>query len=473
MSIKMNIQYIVKTAFFLFFAIVIFSCNGSKSLANKGDKLRESGIHKQAIEYYIQSLNKDRSNVDAQVGLRKSGGEVMSKSASKFFQAYNADDYQSAVHTYLEMEKFENRLDKYHAEVTIPRHISSDFEIAKKKYLAIEFEKANSLLAQENFEEAEAVFHEIQLIEPSYKGSDLAKLKEIAQLEPIYRRGNEFLDRGKNRAAFYEFKKVVNKNVNYKDAKDKQDESLSLAQFPIAVLKFKNYSVNTVAAAKVQANTIDELLKNKGPFIKILDRTQMNRVLNEQYLAMNGWVEGSGAVRTGELLGAKAILSGKLLSVKTITGKPSLTRKKGYKKVQEKYYNLQTKRTETKVRYEKIYYNNFYGQSSVTVSFQYILVSSETGEVLLSGIAEESMTSTVDYNTFKGDVTKLYPGTWISRSSKSPSDRVYTNRSRVNTFQNKFSANRTLTNTSELADEAYKKVGNAVSKKIYTFNPEQ
>ena len=32
--------------------IVIFSCNGSKSLANKGDKLRESGIHKQAIEYY-------------------------------------------------------------------------------------------------------------------------------------------------------------------------------------------------------------------------------------------------------------------------------------------------------------------------------------------------------------------------------------------------------------------------------------
>ena len=271
----------------------------------------------------------------------------------------------------------------------------------------------------------------------------------------------------KNRAAFYEFKKVVNKNVNYKDAKDKQDESLSLAQFPIAVLKFKNYSDNTVAAAKVQANAIDELLKNKGPFIKILDRTQMNRVLNEQYLAMNGWVEGSGAVRTGEILGAKAILSGKLLSVKTITGKPSLTRKKGYKKVQEKYYNLQ-KRSEQKRKcvMKRFITIIFYGQNSVTVSFQYILVSSETGEVLLSGIAEESMTSTVDYNTFKGDVTKLYPGTWISRSSKSPSDRVYTNRSRVNTFQNKFSANRTLTNTSELADGAYKKVGNVVSKRF-------
>ena len=469
----MNILKTHQIVVFVFTVFLLISCNGSKSLAKKGDKLREAGIHKQAVNFYVQSLNRDQSNVDAQIGLRKSGGEVMSKFQSKFFQEYNSNDYQSAVYTYLEMEKFEGRMEKYHAEITIPKHLAGDFKLAKKKYLEIEFEKANELMSQEQFEEAEVVFHEIQNIEPSYRGSDLKKLKEIAQLEPLYRKGNNLLDQGKNRSAYYEFKKIISKNFNYKDAQEKFDESLELAEFPVAVLKFRNYSKSIDAGIKVEASTINELLSNKGPFFKVLDRTHMKKVLNEQHLAMNGWVEGSGAVKTGHLLGAKAILSGKVLSVKVIDEKPKLRKQKGYKRISEKFYNPQTKKNETRIRYEKIYYNNFYGQNLVNVSFQYILVSAETGEVLLSGVAEKEMKSTVDYNTYNGNYKSLYPGEWISKSSKSTSDRVYTSRSKVKGFQNKFSANRILTSTSELAERAYKAIGSDVSNKVYNFNPEK
>jgi tetratricopeptide (TPR) repeat protein len=439
----------------------------------KGDKLREAGIHMQAVSYYTQSLDRDKSNVNAQLGLRKSGGEVMSKYQAKFFQEYNSSNHKLAVYTYLEMSKFEERMDKYHAEITIPKHINYDFQLAKKKYLEKEFEEANELMSQEQFEEAEVIFHEIQSIEPSYRGSDLTTLKEIAQLEPVYRNGNTLLDQGKNRYAYFEFKNVTSKNNKYKDAQEKLEESLELAQFPVAVLKFKNYSKNRDAAVKVEASTINALLKNKGPFLKVLDRTHMEKVLNEQYLAMNGWVEGSGAVKTGELLGSKAILSGKVLSVNVVDERPKLNRQKGYKRISNKVYNPQTKKTETKISYKKIFYNNFYGKTIVTVSFQYILVSSETGEVLLSGIVEKEMKSTVDYNTFNGGTKDLYPGVWRTKTVNSTYDKIYTNRNKVQSFQNKFSANRTLTPVSELSDDAYKIVGNSVSNKVYNFNPEK
>lgn len=462
-----------KSVIIALLAVLLVSCNASKSLTKKGDKLADAGIHKEAVEFYIKALNRNRANVDAQVGLRKSGGEVMTDLQSKFFKEYNADNFRSSVYTFMEMEKFKERLDAYNAELTIANHTKEDFKIAKKNYLEAQFEKANQYMAEEQFGQAEAIFVEIQEIEPSYKGGDLEKLKEIAQLEPPYRRGNEYLDQNKNRSAYMEFKRVTDQNPNYKDAKFKQEEALELAQFPVAILKFKNFSGETGASEKVEANMINDLLNNKGPFVKVLDRTNMDDVLNEQYLAMNGWVEGKGAVKTGQLLGAKAILSGKLLSVKKETRAPQVKREKAYRKRAEKFYNSETKRIETKYVYDKIYYNNHQGYTRTTVSIQYILVSAETGEVLSSGIEERVIEDKINYNSYQEDYRDLYPGTWKVRFQDSPGDRRITNRNQVRDFQNTFTANKVMRSANDLAEDAYKALGADIARKVYDFNPER
>ncbi|MAW65936.1 MAG: hypothetical protein CMD18_07060 [Flavobacteriales bacterium] len=460
--------------FFLFLlTILLASCNGSKAYTKKATKLAAAGIHKEAIEYYIQALNRDRSNVEAQIGLRKSGAEVISNYQSKFFKEYNSNNYRSAVYTYIDIQAFKKKTSSYNVEFNLPGNLIEDYLDAKNKFLEEEFELANRLMSEEQFEGAEAVFLEIQKIEPTYKEGDLEKLKEIAQLEPPYRKGNEFLDLGKNRSAYFEFKKVVGKNPSYKDAKYKLNEALELSQYPVAVLKFKNYSGDRDAAAITEANVINNLLSNKGPFLKVLDRTHMDKLLDEQYLAMNGWVEGSGAVKTGQILGAKAILSGKILSVKSEVRSPKARKEKAYKRRAEKYYNKETKRTETKYIYDKIYYNNFKGYTQVSASFQYILVSTETGEVLDSGIEEERFRSEVNYNTYSGNYNNLYPGTWNARFQDSSSDRVYTARSRVNNFRSDFTANKNMRASSELRMDALKSIGESVAKKIVDFNPEK
>lgn len=461
-------------SFLIFFSVIIFiSCNGSKAYTKKANKLADAGIYKEAVEYYIQALDKNRSNVDAQIGLRKSGQEVMSNYQSKFFKEYNSNNYKSAVYTYIEIGEFKKRIDVYNPEIDIPGHLTEDYENAKKEYLKEEFELANKLMSEEQFEAAEAVFIEIQNIEPTYKGEDLKKLKEIAQLEPPYRRGNNFLDLGKNRSAYYEFKKVTDNNSAYKDSKFKLEEAMDLSEYPVAVLKFKNYSGDIGGAAIIEANVINDLLANKGPFLKVLDRTHMDKVLNEQYLAMNGWMEGNGAVKTGELLGAKAILSGKLLSVKSQVRSPQVRKEKAYKRRVEKYYNNETKKTESKYVYDKVYYYNYKGYTQVSISFQYILVSTETGEVLDSGVEEEIVRSEVDYNTYSGNYTSLYPGTWNVRFQDSVNDRVYTNRTKVNNFRSAFTSSKNMRGVSELRMDALKSISLSVAPKVYLFNPEK
>jgi tetratricopeptide (TPR) repeat protein len=463
----------VKLFVLFFLSIIIISCNGSKAYTKKATKLAAAGIHKEAIEFYIQALNRDRSNVEAQIGLRKSGKEVMSKYQTKFFKEYNLNDYKSAVYTYIEIQSFKKRTDSYNAEINLPSHLKDDYTHAKNQYLEEEFELANRFMSEEQFEEAETVFIEIQKIEPTYKGDDLKKLKEIAQLEPAYRKGNEFLDLGKNRSAYYEFKKVNDNNSTYKDSKFKLEEALELSEYPLAVLKFKDYSNVRGGAAIIEANIINDLLANRGPFLKVLDRTHMDKVLSEQYLAMNGWVEGNGAVKTGELLGAKAILSGKLLSVKSDIRPPQVTQEKAYKRRVVKSFNKETKKTDSKYVYDKIFYNRHTGFTQVAVSFQYILVSTETGEILDSGIEEKVIRSEVNYTSYSGNYKNLYPGTWNARFQNSSNDQVFTNRSKVNNFRRTFTATKNMRGTSELRMEAFKNIGYSVAKKVFNFNPEK
>lgn len=457
----------------LLFVLILTSCNGPKKLTKKGNELAGAGVHKQAVEFYIRALKKDQAHIPAISGLKSSGQAVMADYQSKFFKAYNNADYKTSVYTYMEMEKFQARLKRHNAEIDIPSHYQEDYKEAKNKYLENRFEEANNLMAQENFKGSEVILKEIVKLEPNYGGADLDKLMEIAKLEPPYREGNSNLDLNKNRAAYYAFKKVTDINVDYKDAKFKKEEALKLAQYPIAVMKFKNYSQDRGAEEKVSAVLLDELIRNKGPFLKVLDRSNMDKVLNEQYMSMNGWMSGNGAVKTGELIGAKAVLSGKILSVKRTTRLPQAKTVKAYKERRVRVYNQATDSYSTKMEYDKVSFQNYSGFNEFTVSFQFMLVSSETGEIILSEIVNKTVRSEVDYNTYGGNYKELLPGTWKFTWKKLPTDKISFSRKERKEMQAKFNGNKNLRAVNDLGSEALKAVGSTAGRKIYSFNPEQ
>ena len=70
------------------------------------------------------------------------------------------------------------------------------------------------------------------------------------------------------------------------------------------------------------------------------------------------------------------------LDVKKASIKPS--RKKGWESYQQKQYNASTKEYDMVTKYKKVNYNEFFGTNSVSLTVEYKLISTETGEILNS-----------------------------------------------------------------------------------------
>lgn len=462
-----------KTLIFVILSVFLMACNGPKSLTKKGNKFSDAGIHREAVKFYIKALKKKSSHVDAQIGLQNSGRAILNEYTSTFFKAYSTDDNKTAVYTYLEMEEFVQKVKQYNVELRIHQTYTDDFESAKTNYLEKQFSQANELISQEKFNEANALFAEIEKIDPNFKGQDFDALKEIALLEPYYRRGSKYLNNEKYRSAYWEFKFIKENNSNYKDAKFKFNDALENARYTIGLVRFQNLSADKSTSEYISSHLTDEILKSNDPFVKLIDRSNMDRIIKEQMMHLEGVTDGSTTIKAGELAGAKALLTGTVLKVEKSHQKPTAKKTKAYKAYRVKKHDAAKDKTYYETKYKKTSYSQYDGFNKVTISFKYQLVSTETGQILLSDIIELSNQSKVSYATYSGNYKELVPGDWKYLNTASQSDHVNTKSSAKRALRNKFSSNRNLTPLSKIQSNLQQSVAKKTAKGILNFNPEQ
>lgn len=458
--------------FLLSICIFTLACTGPKSLTKKGNKFSESGIHKEAIEYYIKALSKKQSYVDALIGLRNSSQVVLNEYSSEFFKSYEKSDYKNAVYNYLTMEEFVNRVNKYKADLNISSIYTEDFIDAKKKYLASRFEEANELIGKEQFQSATNIFDEIEKIEPNFEGKNFESLKEISLLEPKYRSGLKAIADKKFRNAYYDFKFIFDNNPNYKDSRYKKEEALEKAQFSIGILKFENLSNDPAVSEYISSSITQEIINSKNPFIQLIDRTLTDKVVSEQMMTYEGITNGSIDIKLGELIGAKALLSGTVLKVTQKTQQPRGEKTKAYLKKSVKKYNATTKKNYYETTYSKTEYMEYYGYNEISIVFKYQLVSAETGQILTSDVIEKTLKNEVNYATYSGNSNNLVPGTWKYINTNSPEDKVETQSYAQQNLKNLFKANTKLVPISQLQNNAEKEIAKISASKILAFNPE-
>jgi hypothetical protein len=167
--------------------------------------------------------------------------------------------------------------------------------------------KAIDLLEEEKFAESEKLLKEITLLKPNFK--DVESMKNVATFEPIYRSANEFLELEKFRSAYYEFEKIP---ASYKECESRKALALEAGLLSIGIMEFKNSTRQRGGEAAISALITEELIQLDNPFIKIVDRQQVQALIDEQLLGMSGQVSENTSAQAGALIGAKAMLNGKL-----------------------------------------------------------------------------------------------------------------------------------------------------------------
>ena len=386
----------------------LVSCSGSKSFSKKGYKLDQAGLYAEAADMYLQSLQRSNKNVDAKIGLKKTGQMVVNDRLSQFFRSTSMESPKSnSVDAFLKAQAFADRAQMLGVSLEIPDHYKSEFATVKGEYLVELYTQGQELMAKQDFKGAEVLFSRIAQLEPGYK--DASSLQSIAYLEPLYRSGKEALSAGRYRKAYEDLDKVVAKDPAYKDATGLKAEAVSKGQYSIAVLPFSSAVRSKETVARVQAYAITALTEVNDPFLKVVDRENIERILQEQRLGLSGVVDEQTAVNAGKLMGAQSVLMGTVMEYREEPGTLRKSTKEGFESYRVREVDPVTNEQRYVTKYRPVKYQEYFQENKVFLSFSYKLVSLETGEVLLSKVVEQNAGAHIYYVNYEGNKEDLLP----------------------------------------------------------------
>lgn len=455
-KIAQIVRFIVIWSLGIALAGFFTSCNSSRALTKKGTQLREAGLYADAATFYYNALIKKSTNVDARIGLSKTAQKVCNDMLSEFSKARAMGATKKAVYAYEKAARYREKIARVGVELDAPGYLTSDFKESKMLYVKQLYDEGNNLLSEKKFAEAEDVFRELARLEPNYK--DVGQLQHISINEPLYISGTSLFDARQWRKAYYPFDAVYQSDPAYKDVAILRSECLDKGQYPVAILPFTTTTTRRRALAQnMQAFVLTSLSAIDDPFLKIVERDNMDAILKEQRLNLSGVINQQSAAQAGNLLGAKAILTGIILDFDALPGKMRVDQRDAYVGYRVKEYNKEEGSYAYVTHFKPVEYTTYYNTNAVKISFQYKLVSLETGEILFSQVVNKTFDADVYYGTFRGEITALYPA--------DKQGVVTENRARKQLI-NLMRAPRTLKSIDQLTTEAYQFIGGDISNDL-------
>jgi tetratricopeptide (TPR) repeat protein len=451
-------------------SFLTWQCTGSKSLSRKADKLQEAGLNEEAADFYYKSLQRNPRNVDAKIGLKHTGKEILESLLNEFYKSYSAEEHRMAVQKYREAKNFQDMCSPF-VDLEIPSYYKDYYEESETTYKNDLYEKANELIYEEKYKDADRELKKIIDLDPTYK--DAKELASMTTAEPMYRKGVKLFEAGKYRESYAMMKRVIDQKGSYKDAIDYRDNALEEATITIAVSPFDVSNNNQKRIAeKINGSITQSLVNSENPFIKVVDRSNTEKLLEEQRLNMELGTESR--VQAGEMLGANMIITGKMMDYQVSSVPVHTSRQPAFERVKIQKVNPRTKEKYVATEYRKTYYNEYSGSRKVTAALQYQVINAETGEVVSGGVINETEMDNVNYATRKGGFKNLYPGEFSSSlGGLLKEGKVITSYQAKSQLQSKFtSSKRELRPVSQIRADLAQKIAHNIVSKVYEYNPE-
>jgi len=440
--------------------LILSSC-ASKRYTKKAAKFEAVGLYEDAADYYYEAVKRKDSNVEAKLGLRKTGQLTLDKKLKEIKEAYKQADFEEVVYHYLDAKTYDDKVGSVGVDLIFPEIFESYYAEAKNYFLNALYREGIEKLNREEFNAALRIFEEIKNVDREYK--DVTEKYTIAKFEPVYRDANSFLENELYRKAYYAYDEILSEAGNYKQALSLRNEAREKGTIGILVTDF-GYNQQTYGqtAVVVTSGLKSQLIELNNPFIKIIDAASVQKLIYE-----NGKIN----MQAANLAGINAILKGKVLNIKKSRGKLYKETKKGYLKEIKKSVNSEGLEV-TKVDYKKTEYTQYNAANSAEIQVDFSLVSTDDNQVIVSELYKLNNSDKIDYAKFDGDKNKLVPGYWKSRGYKSDQDIIKDNWNDINTLKKLLRADQKIKPVSVLLDELVDQSIDKIVEKVDDYNPE-
>lgn len=333
-----------------------------------------------------------------------------------------------------------------------------DVKTLMQQALNERYKEGTLLLMDENFDAAATALGDVYRVNPNFQ--DVKSQYFEARNEPVYRRANSDLIAGKCRTAWFGFDNVLNDAGNYKDASSLRDKALGCAQYSVAVHsgKMPNYAGD---ATEFENAMIDDILKKNDRFLKIHKLSAVNST-------------AAGAIKPGTTTpdramlkelhdrnGIKAVLILSFSEYQKVDGKLEKYQRTGFERKKVKTPTGEMVNQDKRVSYVEYQKNN-----SASLSMSYQLISTRTGEILLSQRLNSSESDKMHYAAYDGDARSLYPAIQNNNG-------YFIDERNYSSLQSLLRSDSGITPVDKLRDKLFSDLSGQIATALNNFNPEK
>jgi hypothetical protein len=446
-----------KLLFFFISGIFMLMLSGcaSKRFVRTASKYEQSGMFRLAVDNYIASLEKKNiKNDDARIGLMRSAKRYSDELELIIDDVYAALKDDRVVAYYMEFQKLKNQAAVYNVDVDISHKTQGQFDESKHRHLRLTYTRAQEMLDNERFVEAENLLAEVIKIDRNYERA--GELYAFSRCEPIYREARRNMEAKLYRSAYYAFSRLLSLNSAYKDAQALQREALQYAILTIAVQPIKNAYNHPFLANQIIEATRQGFVRNTHPFVKLVSTDYAQKMLEEQRFALANNLPFDASL----VIPVRVYLSGSIISSQYSTSRVKKTERKAYFRHLDKNRQLQ---------YKKVLYYEHEQTANATMQYGYEFIRVENGIILTSDDIRKSYSDRVFYARSEYDVKSLFPGDWGTNVK----DTMYTDNARIQAMRQLFDARSVLTDKQGFESAFAATVASELYKKISAYDPEK
>ncbi|MFN6039399.1 MAG: tetratricopeptide repeat protein, partial [Bacteroidota bacterium] len=216
-------KFFFKIFSYLIISTLFFSCSGSRKYFKAGERLEEKGLVNEAAEYYLISLQKNPSNIDARIKLSQTGEKYIKFLSNGFFRSFNLYQDEEALEYFEKYKLFKASCD--YLEVNLKNYnpeIERENSIVVARFSEKNYAQGEKLVKQKKYSEALRYLRKVQKYNPEYK--KLQVYTKTSVCEPIYANAIKNIDNKNYKIALKQLKTVLDSSSNsYKDAKEIYD----------------------------------------------------------------------------------------------------------------------------------------------------------------------------------------------------------------------------------------------------------
>jgi hypothetical protein len=387
--------------------LFLYSCTGSKKYFKVAEKLEKQGLVNEAADYYLESLQRKPTNVDARVKLKSVGQKHVSNLSSDFFRNYNTQQIESSLESFEKLKDFTSKTAALNVVMDYPKSYEDDYQKAVETYCSKNYNFAYNMVNQKKYSDALTYITNIKKYNPNYKTTQQLEITSIC--EPLYQSAILSLENKNYAGALISLSRIKTKTENYKDYKELYDLSSAEQLKSFILIQPKNSTDNSEKEIEDYLfNNFTQVALQKLSGIKLINNTPFDETTSasSDLLGSASNVDLIQAIR--KATGADFFYTFDISNKKELNNGPLKSTFIGYNEVK-------TRKNDTLVitEYQPVSYNVVKASRTYSYDYKYKIINAFSNQIVSTQTQNMNTQDAMEYNeftkSFNGNINNLYP----------------------------------------------------------------